>query len=277
MAGYDPTSLEKYQAFDGTNVNLVAVIPFSHLPTSKIKPPWKLLCIGAVTARQQLRLVKRNTNEPDGFISLHQKDNGCSEDLFPRLWRVYYWADRDKHSHPHSHTLTAVDLLWTTSRCMSSSLSSSLKPGANPASYKDQSKHTQRLFQPSSAETRLKKSNERANRSVFLCQNKHLADKNWRTICSQESKKVQRCRWYLRCRCLGNMFGLERELKVCETRLVFILLCVSTEWLAEPGWKLVWLFFRVLPKVHDRIGEGWTVDQVVQLYQSWTSHYLDHS
>lgn len=123
---------------------LVAVIPFSHLRTSKIKPPWKLLCIGAVTARQQLRLVKRNTNEPDGFISLHQKDNGCSEDLFPRLWRVYYWADRDKHSHPHSHTLTAVDLLWTTSRCMSSSLSSSLKPGANPASYKDQSEHTQK-------------------------------------------------------------------------------------------------------------------------------------
>lgn len=137
--------------------------------------------------------------------------------------------------------------------------------------------HAKRLFQPSSAETRLKKSNERANRSVFLCQNKHLADTNWRTICSKESKKVQRCRWYLRCRCLGNMFGLERELKVCETRLVFILLCVSTEWLAEPGWKLVGLFLRLLPKVHDRIGEGWTVDQVVQLYQSWTSHYLNHS
>lgn len=121
------------------------------------------------------------------------------------------------------------------------------------------------------------KSSKRANRSVFLCQNKHLAAENWRTICSKESKKVQRCRWYLRCRCLGNMFGLERELKVCETRLVFILLCVSTEWLAEPGWKLVGLFFWLLPKAHDRIGEGWTVDQVVQLYQSWMSHYLDHS
>lgn len=273
MAGYDPTSLEKYQAFDGTNVNLVAVIPFSHLPTSKIKPPWKLLCIGAVTARQQLRLVKRNTNEPDGFISLHQKDNGCSEDLFPRLWRVYYWADRDKHSHPHSHTLTAVDLLWTTSRCMSSSLSSSLKPGANPASYKDQSKHTQSLFQPSSAETRLKNP---AREPIVAC---FCAKTNiWQIKTEEQSaaKSPKRCK-DLGCRCLGNMFGLERELKVCETRLVFILLCVSTEWLAEPGWKLVGLFLRLLPKVHDRIGEGWTVDQVVQLYQSWTSHYLDHS
>lgn len=273
MAGYDPTSLEKYQAFDGTNVNLVAVIPFSHLPTSKIKPPWKLLCIGAVTARQQLRLVKRNTNEPDGFISLHQKDNGCSEDLFPRLWRVYYWADRDKHSHPHSHTLTAVDLLWTTSRCMSSSLSSSLKPGANPASYKDQSKHTQRLFQPSSAETRLKNP---AREPIVAC---FCAKTNiWQIQTEEQSaaKSPKRCK-DLGCRCLGNMFGLERELKVCETRLVFILMCVSTEWLAEPGWKLIGLFFRLLPKVHDRIGEGWTVDQVVQLYQSWTSHYLDPS
>lgn len=73
-----------------------------------------------------------------------------------------------------------------------------------------------------------KNPSERANRSVFLCQNKHLAAKNCRTICSKESKKVQRYRWHLGIRCLGNMFGLERELNVCETRLVFILLCVST-------------------------------------------------
>lgn len=100
----------------------------------------------------------------------------------------------------------------------------------------------------------------------------------WQIKTEEQSaaKSPKRCK-DLGCRCLGNMFGLERELKVCETRLVFILLCVSTEWLAEPGWKLVGLFFRLLPKVHDRIGEGWTVDQVVQLYQSWTSHYLDHS
>lgn len=179
---------------------LVAVIPFSHLPTSKIKPPWKLLCIGAVTARQQLRLVKRNTNEPDGFISLHQKDNGCSEDLFPRLWRVYYWADRDKHSHPHSHTLTAVDLLWTTSRCMSSSLSSSLKPGANPESYKDQSKHTQRLFQPSSAETRLKNP---AREPIVAC---FCAKTNIWQIQTEEQSAAKSPK---RCKDVGDIFDVD--------------------------------------------------------------------
>lgn len=133
--------------------------------------------------------------------------------------------------------------------------------------------HAKRLFQPSSAETRLKNP---AREPIVAC---FCAKTNiWQLKTEEQSaaKSPKRCK-DLGCRCLGNMFGLERELKVCETRLVFILLCVSTEWLAEPGWKLVGLFFRLLPKVHDRIGEGWTVDQVVQLYQSWTSHYLDHS
>lgn len=133
--------------------------------------------------------------------------------------------------------------------------------------------HAKRLFQPSSAETRLKNP---AREPIIAC---FCAKTNiWQIQTEEQSaaKSPKRCK-DLGCRCLGNMFGLERELKVCETRLVFILLCVSTEWLAEPGWKLVWLFFRLLPKVHERISEGWTVDQVVQLYQSWTSHYLDHS
>lgn len=133
--------------------------------------------------------------------------------------------------------------------------------------------HAKRLFQPSSAETRLKNP---AREPIVAC---FCAKTNiWQIQTEEQSaaKSPKRCK-DLGCRCLGNMFGLERELKVCETRLVFILLCVSTEWLAEPGWKLVGLFFRLLPKAHDRIGEGWTVDQVVQLYQSWTSHYLDHS
>lgn len=133
--------------------------------------------------------------------------------------------------------------------------------------------HAKRLFQPSSAETRLKNP---AREPIVAC---FCAKTNiWQIQTEEQSaaKSPKRCK-DLGCRCLGNMFGLERELKVCETRLVFILMCVSTEWLAEPGWKLIGLFFRLLPKVHDRIGEGWTVDQVVQLYQSWTSHYLDHS
>lgn len=178
------------------------------------------------------------------------------------------------HIHTHSQQWTYSEPppdVWAPHSPHLSSLEQTLQATKTRASTR------KKIVSTEFCRDKTEKSSKRANRSVFLCQNKHLAAENWRTICSKESKKVQRCRWYLRCRCLGNMFGLERELKVCETRLVFILMCVSTEWLAEPGWKLIGLFFRLLPKVHDRIGEGWTVDQVVQLYQSWTSHYLDPS
>lgn len=85
--------------------------------------------------------------------------------------------------------------------------------------------HAKRLFQPSSAETRLKNP---AREPIVAC---FCAKTNiWQIQTEEQSaaKSPKRCK-DLGCRCLGNMFGLERELKVCETRLVFILLCVSTE------------------------------------------------